>query len=409
MIKKVIVSGGWSYGNLGDEVIAKCTIGLINQKFPSAKIIYTSYDINDFFKHHKLKAVESVHCLVEKKGTIILNNIMSVDWKQYGLEQYYSLFDNETLFIMSGGGYFDGNWESQFLARILEVEIAKTAGAKVAIIGQSIGPFVNNDQIELAKTALKKCDFINVRDKDTQKFISKLIPKKDINCTCDIALTIRDFYPVLLSEKKDKRVCNLILQIYARYVFNGIQKMRNRNYERIIKRITLRLYRYNYAWSKMIKCILKTGFFKCQIVLNVQDTQKIGNKHFIKFAQKMKKDISSEEIEIISQMTVNEFCNVLANADVIISCKMHPLIVSASYGVRTFALSQHYKIDAFMEWIGRQDVCFKNDKFNPQKIVEFITKEDEAFEFKSCQLVEKRKQEIYEMVEYLADTIDGTV
>ena len=106
-----------------------------------------------------------------------------------------------------------------------------------------------------------------------------------------------------------------------------------------------------------------------------------------------------KDIIIVNETGLREFCNELAGADAVVSCKMHPLIISTAYGVPAYAISQHYKIDAFMEWIGRKHNCQKNSKFSPSKIVSQILKEENIKE--TLEIVAIRKKEIYAMIEEL--------
>lgn len=63
MLTKIVVSGGWGYGNLGDEIIAKCTIDLLNRSFPELEKRYTGYDVENFRETHALPALNRPFCL----------------------------------------------------------------------------------------------------------------------------------------------------------------------------------------------------------------------------------------------------------------------------------------------------------------------------------------------------------
>lgn len=400
MVTRIVISGGWSYGNLGDEIIAKCTIDLLNRYFPEVEKVYTSYEPKDFFEIHNIEAIESLHAIFAKAGYGIEDVdkcVMNPD--KYGGAEYSALFDTSTLFIMSGGGYFDGTWYSQFAARIAELKIAQNAGAKTIILGQSIGPIVDENECKMLREVLEKCEYLNVRDDDSKELLQSIVPNKYISCTCDLAVTISDLMP--LSFQKENK-CNLIVQIYTEHVENGILKgPQNEFFEKLKKRILFRQYRYDIAWIRLLRMIRKHSKYKCQIVLNVQGTEKISNSHFMRYAKRLKKFSGYREMEIINCKSIQEFCNRLATAEMILSCKMHPLIISSSYGVKTYALSQHYKIDAYMKWIGREEMCCKNSRFNPKVLVRQMFNENENVQKMSLEMIEQRKQEVYQIFEAL--------
>ena len=204
MINRIVVSGGWSYGNMGDEVIARCTVELLNRTFPDVEKIYTSFDVQDYQKVHNIPAVESVHAIFDRMNYGLSDIALCVsNPEEYHIKEFAELFQENTLFIMSGGGYFDGRWLSQFAARIVEIEVAKKYGARVAILGQSIGPLVSSQECELLRNAIELCDFINVRDYESRELLSGLVPGKAISCTSDIAITISDF--IQTEREKEER------------------------------------------------------------------------------------------------------------------------------------------------------------------------------------------------------------
>ena len=97
---KLLISGGWSYGNIGDEVIAESTIKLFSRAFNEKEILYTSYCPQDFKEQHKTTAVDSVHKIIEKKVKSISDFKEIVNnTEKYGLEEYSKLIDEKTIFI----------------------------------------------------------------------------------------------------------------------------------------------------------------------------------------------------------------------------------------------------------------------------------------------------------------------
>lgn len=45
--KKIILSGGWGYGNLGDDAILLSSYNLIKNRFPNSDIIILSYNTRE--------------------------------------------------------------------------------------------------------------------------------------------------------------------------------------------------------------------------------------------------------------------------------------------------------------------------------------------------------------------------
>ena len=85
-----------------------------------------------------------------------------------------------------------------------------------------------------------------------------------------------------------------------------------------------------------------------------------------------------------------------------ISSKMHPVIISASYNIESIAISYNFKIDNFMEAIGCQDNCYRNDRLAIENLVNKIplicSNENKEFE----QKVKDWKKNVYSMAEQMA-------
>ena len=67
---KILVSGGWGYGNLGDDALLVATIDLLKEKYPNSEIVIMSYDDIETQKLYELsdiKVIPSVHRIISKK------------------------------------------------------------------------------------------------------------------------------------------------------------------------------------------------------------------------------------------------------------------------------------------------------------------------------------------------------
>lgn len=50
-MKKIILSGGWAYGNLGDEAILMASVKLLHQRFVDYTIVVLLYKKNETVKY----------------------------------------------------------------------------------------------------------------------------------------------------------------------------------------------------------------------------------------------------------------------------------------------------------------------------------------------------------------------
>lgn len=202
---KILLSGGWGYGNLGDDAILHASLRLLKQTFPDAEIIIFSYDptatIQELdgayrvFKsvHRLLFGKSAFHQLsIYKKSTDLTKRYswlgsgirrikdifhkicpprnLEVDYSHVG--EIEPLFKDADMFIMSGGGYFN-NWKESILSRMEELRLAQKYGLKNYIIGQTMDDFRPEYEGTLRRL-LHGVTGISVRDERSQNVLSKL-------------------------------------------------------------------------------------------------------------------------------------------------------------------------------------------------------------------------------------------
>lgn len=379
---RVIVSGGWSYGNIGDEAIAKATRYELNRIWPEAEYIFLAYNQDEFYKHHKIESHPSVHRLINNASDLKLNQ-GNVEEKLEELKtsvfaSYTSLFGKEdTVFVMSGGGYFHEGWEDQFLSRIIEILIAASMKAKIFVVGQSMGPFYSDRARALVVKALKKCTYINVRDVSSYEMIKSLDKDIVVKRSCDIANDITSCYPskAPVPKRQSKKIISMMLSGYSHYQMADERIEINKTLLKIISRITLRKSLYDYRIRSIVKYFGKREDCYIQIVMS---TDWLFDKKFI---NRMMRGLDPAKYRIVSQATVDQLCGAIMTSDYMISSKMHPLIIANSFGIPTIGISYNFKVDDFMESIGRGKYCFINRKFRVKDVLRAFDEQENLNDF----------------------------
>lgn len=397
---KIVLSGGWSYGNIGDEAIAKSTVHLLEKYFPEAELILYSYDQDNFYYHHNRASLQSIHKIVDSQhiDSLDILPLIMENSSKYGMDEFEKHMDENTLFIMGGGGYFNTRWNTMFISRIIEIELAHKNGAKIALIGQSIGP-IDSNHSEVFTSALRKCDYINVRDADTENFIKSLLPDTEIYRGADTAIIISDVYEKDIKRKEN--VVSVMAAGYSTYVPIEGNKIQSRFFNKLLGRLTLKYYIYEYKLMRIIKELVEEDqAFICFTMSTDWDFD-------IAFTKRITKRLKKENYEIIKNPTVDTLCEKLMESPRILSSKMHPIIISASYGVEGVAISYNFKIDNFMASLDSSESCYRNDKLNKEQIVEKLKNKTRSSEY-FISNVEKAKKSVYDMMEYMVNQFEDT-
>lgn len=203
---KIILSGGWGYGNLGDDAIMLSSVKqLYNNHFQEVTIsivtnspIETSQVLNielkveiiksfyaDLFedirqKHSfglKSKAKEMfkqriTNRIFDEEKKIALDFLKSPDEfiRRHNsvIKPFENLCKSSDVYIMSGGGYLN-DWVEMGIVKYIESYVASKNGLKCYMVGQTIGPFRFKYSFDLVKSVCHLMKKIYYRDTESVK------------------------------------------------------------------------------------------------------------------------------------------------------------------------------------------------------------------------------------------------
>lgn len=371
-MNKILVSGGWGYGNLGDDALLIATVDLLILKYPKSKLVITSYnhlETKNVLKDYDVSVVPSIHRMVSKKlafhklGTNgktfdycglpkLLQRVIGKCNYQYVISkgnhifqnrerifnnivqtEAYKGFEDADLFIMSGGGYFN-SWTDNLTARVIELKLAKKANLKSLVIGQSIGPFVTKELSEYAYSGLKYADIISVRDKES------LMELTDLNLRCDIspdlALASINFaepttneVSIILGGFPDSKIDELVM---------GLKNVSNK-LKCTYKFLITRLYNSDVlAVKKIYKILIDEGV----------------------------------DAKLIIPTSYVQLQKELANSSIVVSRNLHGLIMGWRAGVPSVCLHHERKFVTFMEQSGQINRLLDVNELTKEKLSDFI-------------------------------------
>lgn len=360
---KILLSGGWGYGNLGDDAILYASLKLVNEKFPNSEIIIFSYDPVATFEelNGRYKVVKSVHRVafgktaykqlsVYKKysdftmGIKILGaikrRIKDIYNKLFPLEEpivdYTLLSDLETLFreadmfIMSGGGYFN-NWKESLQSRVAELTLAQKYGLKNYIIGQTLDDYQPQYKEEL-RSLFQNVSAISVRDEKSKNVLSQLGIESHI--APDLVLSGLDL-PVVKNQSCD--IVFILAELPIKYREEFIEILSHFVKERSLSlRIGItRLYNADIRHAKWC-------------------------------AHKFRENGIDVQFRIPNSFM--DIWNDIAGVKYIISRNLHGLILGYVGGGNVLSINEQWKFEGFLSQIGAEDAIIKFDKLSRAEI-----------------------------------------
>jgi polysaccharide pyruvyl transferase WcaK-like protein len=187
---KIIISGGWGYGNLGDDAILDSTIQQLQMQYPGCQCVVLTYDLDDSAIHvtDDVSLRIGAHGLTDGGGCEIFRPSMIQDYslpRKAWIKAKFALTETATwfkhaskapalreleaelatadLFVMAGGGYFNEKWLNKTRAQLLELRMATKAGLPTIILGPTIGLFEGNLRKQIEER-FRSAQLITVRD-----------------------------------------------------------------------------------------------------------------------------------------------------------------------------------------------------------------------------------------------------
>lgn len=165
MSKKILIIGYYGSDNLGDELLLKETLKLIEPYVEKSNIKVLSYHVDQTKRFHGVEGVS------RNKPLRILRAILGAD------------------IIIGGGGSMLQNVTSNrsLMYYLSLINFGMMFSKKVVLLGNGIGPIKGGFQTRLVKRTLSRIDYLHLRDKDSYDWIDGS-QKKHIHLGQDLAL-----------------------------------------------------------------------------------------------------------------------------------------------------------------------------------------------------------------------------
>ncbi len=171
MPRRIVISGYYGFGSIGDEAILMAIIESLKDALGDPEISVLSASPSRTTADFGVKAID-----------------------RNDLFQIFKLLKGTDLFISGGGGLFQDifrlNSVIYYGGLIL---LARLLGSKVMIYAQGVGPLKGSIARRLTRLAFNSADVITVRDDESQLLLAKIGVKKDVKVLADPVLGL-DFH-----------------------------------------------------------------------------------------------------------------------------------------------------------------------------------------------------------------------
>ena len=310
---RILLSGYYGFGNVGDEAVLEAIIQGLNQREPDSEITVLSANRFNWLA------------------------LLSEIWK--------------TEVLISGGGtlFQDSTSAKSFLYYIGIVFLAKLFGKKAVVFAQGFGPLRSKLNQLIARFVLSKVDLITLRDEDSFMQIKRIgVKNRSVYVTADPTALLD-----IPNPDEGKRILSLEGVQSGRPLL-GIA-VRNVSEERIFlglgKVIEQLVKKYNYYPVFLL--------FQCPEDMSA--------------ASKVMGAMQEKSSVIFRICRPHEMLAITSQLDLLIGMRLHALIFAAMNAVPMLGIAYDPKVESFMKTINQP--CVKLDAENMGPLIENIIRD----------------------------------
>ena len=322
---KVLISGYYGFGNVGDDSVLQAITQGLRDYDPSIKI--TALSLTPKLTR-ELAGVDSIH--------------------RYAWLRIFIRLLRTNVFMSGGGTLFQNVTSSRSLLYYISlILLAKALRKKVIIFGQGFGPLRGRFYRALARFVLNRADLITVRDQDSFEEIRKLgVNRPRVHLSADPSAILK-----IPRSEEGKKILSLEAVRTDRPLLGVAVRSVPRKEEE-------HLYR---ALSEAVDWLAKTHSYSPVFILfqcpeDMGETSKVINN-------------MQEKSNVIFRMCrPAEMLALISNFDLLIGMRLHSLIFAAVNSVPMLGISYDPKVEAFMKTIEQPYLKIEGE-IDPRSII----------------------------------------
>ncbi|MBP7832476.1 MAG: polysaccharide pyruvyl transferase family protein [Candidatus Levybacteria bacterium] len=368
---KILITHVYSEQNAGDAAILSVMLKQISNTFPHAKITCTTAEKTMASKHqiHSFLYL----CLYSSKNNLIkifktlyilmTSTIWAYTYHYLGVKSYFILskelkivcrdFAETDLILPVGGGYINGKNDIKSLITLAiqlhTLKIGKLLKKKIILYPQSIGPFGNKLQMNLASNILKQTDAIIAREDETIALLKQMgIIKNIIYKSVDAAFIFNDSLKKSVIEKRTKKMIGVTVR-------NWLPEAQQTIFEKEV--------------AAFCKYLIDKKHYQVFLIPQVtspehNDDDRIPSKRI--------KNILYDETNLIlleKSYTAAELKGIYKQMNFLIGTRMHSVIFALTENVPCIAIEYEHKTRGIMRDLKLENFVIKIEDVTAKKLI----------------------------------------
>lgn len=356
---KIYLSGGWGYGNRGDNAILMATLNSFRDQLPNAEVNISSYSSAELAESQGLESGPSVHRLLSQ-GSLLRQLYYRARyrlWVRSGkrfplptdLQREFDKIKGADIVVLAGGGYFNDNWTTMERAQYATIRMAHRAGTPVVIYGQTLGPFSDKTINGRLREHLKLVTKVVCRDAQSVSNAKKAgVPDSKLKLSADEASLLPMSPSEMEGVEEGVPVVGLMVQYFRPHEHEGGRSPTGSlTAESYFPTLVSALS--NFAGQRAVRFRLIPSTIWDEVPMS-------------KLATLM--DEQGIDFDMVKNPVASEYVEACQNTYFMLSTNMHPVIIAATNNRPSVALSYNFKLDYYMGSIGLGKFVNRIDDFS---------------------------------------------
>lgn len=327
--KQILIAGWFGAGNIGDDLILKVEIELLQEKYPESNITVFSQDTQYIREFYGVNA-EKLPPIAWYRFYRLLNLFYTY--------RLFKLCSKADLFVLGGGGFFSDRQYFAIAGWLRLCRLAQWFGARVITFCIGAGPFFYERNRVLLQKKAEVFDALLVRDQQSyENFVQIGISPSKIDLCIDPVL----FLPQQKREQKNQ--------------------------------ITFILFEKEEYWKKEIQAVLDNT--DLDVLLVATDMGDIA------FNKRLLSQFPTGRVAFMESMSMQTIVQEVSASLLIVSMRLHGNIIAASQEVPFLNVWYHFKGLEFSKRMTVEDIAFPAKEMErldiSQIILEILSKKEE--------------------------------
>lgn len=320
-IKKIVISGWYGPGNIGDEAILQAMIDHFEEEFPGCQITALSFNPSYTKRTQKINAVRQVPSNI--KGWI--RSFISLD-----IFQTMKAIQTCDLFVMGGGGFLS-DWQPEVPKSWLkQMKIAKFFGKETWLYGIGAGPFLTKPGKETAKYYIDHyVDKITVRDRESyRQLVENVNVSKPVEIKIDPVANLKVENFLTQRDKEHDSISLIFTEYFTNKYFNSDQHMK---WDLLFE-----------GFCAQVQAVWAKGYIPKLVFFQKNIEKKLSERFEERFGDSIRIEFPKDYKEAIG---------ILSRSFAIISFRLHGNILAYVLKKPFLPIIYHHKTAGFLEQI----------------------------------------------------------